>query len=331
VTPTQLRAYSAVVRNGSVKAAAAELGVTEAAVSLHVAQLRKELEDQLFGRTAAGLAFTPGGLRLASRATEMLGLADRTVREVSQAGRGRRLMRVAASSLFAEHAAPGLIELFVGRAQDFDVELSVCVPTQFEALLASRTVDVAIGPPAPSTSTLVCRPFLNYEVLVVVAPSHPLALTSGSGPTNGSAIAAQKAVRGVLREQTWLLGPSAAAMDGVVPRMLRHLEVPETRQRIFQSHAAALEETRRGNGVALALSFAVAGDLAERRLVALTGHGLPAKGVWSTTTLPDHAVMPVAAELTRFITTPRATQAMLKGSGVNIGHFRPSVHVTLWN
>ena len=32
MTPTQLRAFSAVVRLGSVKAAAAELGVTEAAV-----------------------------------------------------------------------------------------------------------------------------------------------------------------------------------------------------------------------------------------------------------------------------------------------------------
>ncbi len=326
VTPTQLRAYSAVVRHGSVKAAAGELGVTEAAVSLHVAQLRKELEDQLFSRTAAGLAFTPGGLRLASRATEMLGLADRTVREVSQAGRGRRLMRVAASSLFAEHAAPGLIELFVGRAHDFDVELSVRPPAQFEVLLASRAVDVAIGPPS-ATTTLVCRPFLNYEVLVVVAPGHPLARASTA---NEGGPGAQKVLRGLLREQTWLLGPSAVGADGVAPRMLHHLDVPEARQRIFQSHAAALEEGRRGNGVALALSFAVAGDLAERRLVAVGGHGLPGKGVWSTTTLPEHSVMPVAAELTRFITTPRATQAMLKGSGVNIGHFRPSVHVTLW-
>ena len=327
MTPTQLRAYSAVVRHGSVKAAAGELGVTEAAVSLHVAQLRKELEDQLFTRTAAGLAFTPGGLRLASRATEMLGLADRTVREVSQAGRGRRLMRVAASSLFAEHAAPGLIELFVGRAHDFDVELSVRAPAQFEGLLASRTVDVAIGPPAPATTSLVCRPFLNYELLVVVAPGHPLSLApepNGGGPT------AQKALRRLLREQTWLLGPSAVGTEGVALRMLRQLDVPEARQRIFQSHAAALEETRRGTGVALALSFAVAGDLAQRRLIAIGGHGLPAKGVWSTTTLPEHSVMPVAAELTRFITTPRATQAMLKGTGVNIGHFRPSVHVTLW-
>ena len=82
MTPTQLRAFAAVVRLGSVKAAAAELFVTEAAVSLHVGQLRKELGDQLFRRTSAGLAFTPGGLRLASRAVELLGLQDRTVLEV---------------------------------------------------------------------------------------------------------------------------------------------------------------------------------------------------------------------------------------------------------
>ena len=44
-----------------------------------------------------------------------------------------------------------------------------------------------------------------------------------------------------------------------------------------------------------------------------------------------HSRPTAAAELTRFITTPRATQAMLRGSGVNVGHFRPSIHVTLWS
>ena len=70
MTPTQLRAFATVVRLGSVKAAAEDLRVTEAAVSLHVGQLRKELGDQLFSRTGSGLAFTPGGLRLASRAVD---------------------------------------------------------------------------------------------------------------------------------------------------------------------------------------------------------------------------------------------------------------------
>jgi DNA-binding transcriptional LysR family regulator len=96
-----------------------------------------------------------------------------------------------------------------------------------------------------------------------------------------------------LREQTWLLGPSAVT-DGVIASMLHQLDIPEANQRIFQSHAAAIEEAKRDGGIAVALSSA-------------------------------------AAELTRFITTPRATQAMLRGSGVNVGHFRPSIHVTLWS
>ena len=155
MTPTQLRAFAAVVRLGSVKAAAGELGVSEAAVSMHVGQLRKEFDDILFTRTGSGLAFTPGGLRLASRAVEILGLQDRTAREVSQAGHGKRVLRIAATHLFAEHAAPGLIELFAGRAADLEVELSVRPVEQFAGLLASRAVDVAIGPAVSSFAGLV--------------------------------------------------------------------------------------------------------------------------------------------------------------------------------
>jgi LysR family transcriptional regulator, low CO2-responsive transcriptional regulator len=106
----------------------------------------------------------------------MLGLQDRTILEVSQAGAGRRLLRVAASSLFSEHAAPGLIELFTSRADDLDVELSVWSPRQFGTLLLTRSADVAIGPiPSDVDPSLVCTPFLKYQVVVVVGSAHPLA------------------------------------------------------------------------------------------------------------------------------------------------------------
>lgn len=318
MTPTQLRAFAAVARRGSVKQAAAELGVTESAVSLNVAVLRKELADQLFVRTSSGLAFTPGGLRLASRASEILGLQDQTVREVSQAGHGRRLLRLAASTLFAEHAAPGLIDLFAGRAKDLDVELSVQRPAQFRALLLSRAVDVAIRPPpAARPESLAVKDFLNYQVIVVARPEHPLA--------GAVATPAQ------LRTQTWLLGPAAAGSEGVVPGMLRQLGIPEERQRIFQSDAAAAEETRRVGGLTLAVQFAVATDLSQGRLVRIGGQQLQSPGVWSVLTLPRHAMPPAAEELVRFITTPRAIQAMLRGAGVGTRRFKPSVHVTLWS
>ena len=55
MTPTQLRAFSTVVRLGSVKSAAQELCVSEAAVSLHIGKLRKLFDDRLFSRTASGM------------------------------------------------------------------------------------------------------------------------------------------------------------------------------------------------------------------------------------------------------------------------------------
>lgn len=318
MTPAQLRAFSAVVRLGSVRAAAEELGMSDAGISMHVAQLRKELDDPLFNRTASGLAFTPGGLRLASRAVEILGLQQQTAIEVTEAAHGRRLLRIAACSAFAEHAAPGLIELFSSRADDLSVELSVHPTGRFAYLIASRAIDIALGPPPDGhEATLAVRPFLKYQIITVTTPDSPLATRT---PTPA-----------LLREQPWMLGPSGGSADGEVATMLRQLAIPEERQRIFQSDAAALEEVHRVKGVIPAIGFTVAKDLAAGRLVQVKGAGLQVAGEWFASTLPAPARQPAVSELVRFITTPRCTQAMIRGTGVGVTRFRPKVHVTLWS
>lgn len=318
MTPAQLRAFSAVVRLGSVHAAAEELGVSDAGISAHVAQLRKELDDPLFSRTRAGLAFTPGGLRLASRAIEILGLQQQTAIEVTEAARGRRLLRIAASSAFAEHAAPGLIELFSSRADDLSVELSVHPTSRFRDLIESRAVDLALGPALPDAGTeIVVRPFLKYQIITVAAPASPL-VTGTPTPA-------------LLRDQQWMLGPSAGSVDGEIATLIRNLAIPETAQRIFQSDAAALEEVQRMGGVTLAVGFAVAKDLSAGRLVHVKGSRLQLSGEWCASTLPGSARQPAVTELLNFITTPRCTQAMIRGTGVGVTRFRPKVHVTLWS
>ncbi|GAY14285.1 LysR family transcriptional regulator [Mycobacterium sp. shizuoka-1] len=316
MTPAQLRAFSAVVRLGSVRAAAEELGVSDAGISMHVAQLRKELDDPLFSRTSAGLAFTPGGLRLASRAIEILGLQQQTAIEVTEAAHGRRLLRIAASSAFAEHAAPGLIELFSSRADDLSVELSVHPTGRFRDLIESRAVDIALGPCVGQTGTAITvRPFLKYQIITVASAGSPLATGT---PTPA-----------LLREQHWMLGPSAGGADGEIASVLRALAIPEANQRIFQSDAAALEEVQRVGGVSLAVGFAVGKDLSAGRLVHVKGPGL--QGEWCASTLPAGARQPAVTELLNFITTPRCTQAMIRGTGVGVTRFKPKVHVTLWS
>lgn len=294
--------------------------MSDAGISMHVAQLRKELEDPLFSKTSAGLAFTPGGLRLASRAVEILGLQQQTTIEVIEAAHGRRLLRIAASSMFAEHAAPGLIELFSSRANDLSVELSVHPTGRFHELIVSRSVDIALGPvrsPIDDDSVVV-RPFLNYQIVAVASP-------------DSDAAAVPPPPLAVLRDQPWMLGPSAGNPDGEIASILRDLAIPEARQRIFQSDAAALEEVQRVGGVALAVSFAVGKDIAAGRLARLKGPGLQLTGTWSAMTLIPAARQPAVSELVRFITTPRCTQAMVKGTGVGVTRFRPKIHVTLWS
>ncbi len=319
MTPTQLRTYAAIVRHGSSKEAAVELEVSEAAVSNHVASLRKELDDELFHRSGSGLTFTPGGLRLATRAVELLGLQDQTRMEVKAAASGRRILRLAVSSLFGELCAPGLIELFSTRAKDLDVEMAVHLSSDFPGLLASRAADLAIGPSLRGIEgQLVATEFLRYTLVVVAAPGHRFG--------------ARRVAPSDLATATWYLGPSAIEEGGIAHAMLSGLGIPETKQRIFQSHAAALDQTRGGRGLSIMPEHRVAKDLAAGNLVRIDGPGTQATGTWSVLTLPrDRGVSPAAAELARFVATPRAIQSMLSGSGANIAHFRPSVHVTLWS
>jgi DNA-binding transcriptional LysR family regulator len=318
MTPTQLRAFAAVVRLGSVKAAAQELGVTEAAVSLHVSQLRKELGDRLFRRSAAGLAFTPGGLRLASRAVEMLGLQERTVMEVRQAGEGRRLLRLGVTSLFAEYAAPGLIEQFTDHVRDLDVELSIVRSQRAAALLHDRVVDAAVTTiPHQADPHLESRLILRYQVVALAGRAHPILGLAASSAE--------------LRRQRWLLGPSATEQGGAVSALLARLRIDEERLQIFQSHAAAVEEVKRGRGVTLLPAFTVPQDLAEGALVRIPGSHLEAQGAWHLSTLAAENASQAARELARFASQTRATQAMLRGRGATLGRFRPTVHVTLWS
>jgi DNA-binding transcriptional LysR family regulator len=292
--------------------------MSDAGVSTHIAQLRKELDNQLFTRTAAGLAFTPGGLRLASRAIEILGLQRQTAIEVGEAAHGRRLLHIAASSAFAEHAAPGLIELFAARAKDLAVELSVHPTSQFRNLIETRAVDIALGPRQNGTDTAITiRPFLKYQIIAVARPDSPLAQATPHPA--------------LLREQQWMLGPSAGSVDGPIATMLRELAIPEAHQRIFQSDAAALEEVRRAGGITLTIGFAVSPDLAAGHLTHINGPSLQSSHEWYATTLPPDSRQPAVSELLHFITTPRCTQAMIRGSGVGVTRFRPKVHVTLWS
>jgi LysR family transcriptional regulator, low CO2-responsive transcriptional regulator len=313
VTFTQLRCFSTVARLGSVKAAARELGVSEPAVSEAVAALRRELDDPLLVRARGGVELTPGGRRLAVVAAEMLALADRARSEVATARDDRTLLRVAATSDVAEHAADRLLDAFTRRMPRLEVAESVQPAGELERLLTHRLADVALGPRLPEVAT-ESVPFLRYRLIVVGGGAHPLAGARDLAPS-------------MLAGERWLAGPSGAAAE-----FLARAGIDVTALRAFPSDAAAVAEVAAGRGVALVIAHTVLDQLRRGSLVRLPVRGTPVDGLWHASALRGERRTAAAWALRRFVTSPEATHALLaRPGGVPAGRYRPTVHVTLWN
>src|ERR1035437_5233399 len=111
MTLAQLQSFVLVARLGSVKAAAAELGVTEPAVSVAVAALRTGRGEEQLRRDGRGIAVTADGMRLAALAREILSIAEQARRSVGETPGQPRLMQIAVTSILAEHIGP-LVDAF---------------------------------------------------------------------------------------------------------------------------------------------------------------------------------------------------------------------------
>jgi molybdate transport repressor ModE-like protein len=318
LTFAQLQAFAHVARLGSVSAAARELGISAPAVSEAVAALRRDFGDDLVVRTGHGVALTPGGRRLATAAAEILGLADQARRAVGETRGEATLLRVAATSAVAEHAAPTLLDAFAARSPGVELSLLVERGTSFGSLLTDRLADVTLGPRPTADAAIETVPFLRYRLVVVAHPEHRLAPGRRVAPT-------------ALSGERWLVGPAGADPDTAVGSFLRHKRVSPGEVRAFPSHAAARAAAAAGRGVMLAIAHTVVDELRRGALVRLDVAGTPLEGLWHASALAGDRPPPAAQALRRFVTTPEATQAMLSRPGdVPAGRFRPPVYVTLW-
>jgi DNA-binding transcriptional LysR family regulator len=317
MTFTQLRAFALVAELGSLRAAAAALGVSEPAVSAAVSALRADLGDPLFTRSGAGIALTPGGRALAARARELVRLADRTRREVAHATTAGHL-RVLATAACAEHVAGAVVAAFTRRVHRAAVDLTVGSTDCAATALMEDVADIVLGvrPAAAAGQLPEAVPFLRYERIVVAAPGHPLSGRTRLGVAD-------------LAGRRWLTGPGGIEAGSEEERWAdRAGLLPDVEE--HESEAAALAAVRTGSGVLLALGHAVADDLRRGLLVRLPVEGTPVTGLWWATVPGEGRATTVARALQRFLTTPDATSALLSRP-VRQDRARPTVRVELWS
>jgi LysR family transcriptional regulator, low CO2-responsive transcriptional regulator len=175
VTVTQLRSFLAVVRTGSVTAAAEELVVSQPSVSAAVSALTRELGVELTERVGRNVRPSPAGRVFASYAADVIGLLDQGARAAREAADiAITELRIAAVTTAGEHIAPQLMQAFAARHPD--VRLSVDVGNRervFERLRQHQS-DIAIGGRPPDDG-IVGERFLDNPIVVITAPDDALA------------------------------------------------------------------------------------------------------------------------------------------------------------
>ncbi|MFF4827296.1 LysR family transcriptional regulator [Streptomyces sp. NPDC001312] len=170
-----VRTFVAAADAGQFQEAAAELAVTQQAVSKRIAALERNLGVRLFTRTARGAELTIDGQAFLPHARELLRVAERAVGSVRP---GRRPLRV--DVIASRGAASGLMRGFHRAHPEteldvmwlFDIERAIAAIRSGEIDASFRAV-AAPGRPLPEDIESVR--VLDEPLQLLTGPAHALA------------------------------------------------------------------------------------------------------------------------------------------------------------
>lgn len=266
MTLNQLRTFLAVAESGSVRAAADELVVTQAAVSASLGALQKSLGLQLLRPEGRGLRLTEAGQEYARYVRKILGLLDEAHRAAASAADPERGgLRIAAVTTAAEQIVPGLLRGFRRLYPEVGVLLEAGNRERVDALLDHHQVDLLLGGrPEPGWDVQVhaVRP---HQLVVVAAPE-----LAGTAPAD---------LLPWLARQTWLLREQGSGTRATTEALLAELGLAPLTLTVG-SNGAIRESASVGLGVTLVSRDAAAAELAAGRLAELTVPGTPLHRDW---------------------------------------------------
>ncbi|MEO3432549.1 transcriptional regulator GcvA [Inquilinus sp. CAU 1745] len=248
-----LRVFEAAGRNLSFTRAAAELHVTQAAVSHQIKTLEEELGIQLFRRGHRGLLLTDAGqayLPEVRAAFERLTAATGKLR--AQDATGPLIVSVLPS--FAARWLVPRLRRFRDGNPDIDVRVSATDrPVDFDR----DDIDLAIRYGAGSYSGLAANRFLTEEFFPVCSPALAEGDVNGRPPLRAPEDLRWHTLLHDDMATDWPMWLLAAGVAGLDPR----------RGPAFTDSSMLLQAAVDGQGVALGRSALAADDLAAGRLI----------------------------------------------------------------
>src|SRR5665647_2502197 len=178
LTPESIGLIDAVHRNGSMAAAARELGVVPSALTYRIRQVEDALDVLLFDRSSRQAKLTEAGKELLREGNRLLMELDAVANRVKRVATGwEPQFTLAVDSVISGTTIMELCEAFFALGPPTRLRIREEALSGTLEALTSGQADLAIGiiiePGTPGT--VHSKPLGNLNFVYAVAPHHPLA------------------------------------------------------------------------------------------------------------------------------------------------------------
>lgn len=282
----RLRAFAAYARQKSFSGAAAELRISQPAISKHIAELEHALGLKLVDRARRNGALTSVGDFVANyvlRAEALLAQAGIGAAQFKKSGSGS--VAVTASSLTGTYLLPEIIAEFQHSHPGLRIALQIETAVQAVELLRSHRAELGFVAGAIAAPEIETEPLAEYEVVMVAKP--------GLVPRRPSHDSLEK-LTWISREEgsaTRISSDAALARLGIVPR--RRLELA--------SNEALLYALKQGYGIAAISRYVIAAELRTGSLAAVNFRGWNVCNIVSLLRVRDATLSPAANQFQAFV------------------------------
>jgi DNA-binding transcriptional LysR family regulator len=284
----QLQVFESVARHLNHSRAAAELYLSQPAVSMQIKQAENIIGLPLFEQVGKKLNLTEAGRELQHYSRRILQQVDElelVFDEMKGLERGKLNISVVST---ANYFMPQLLAKFIQAHPKIQVSLSVANRDTVIQLLDKNNADLAIMGQPPEGADMRAEPFMLNPLVAIASPSHPLANAKKIPPRQ-------------LAKEIFLLREQGSGTRGVVERFFASHKLTLPRHMEMDTNEAIKQSVQAGIGIGIISRHGIELELETKRLVVLDVDHFPIMRHWYIVHRKDKRPSTAAQEFEQFL------------------------------
>lgn len=304
-TLRQLQVFAAAARHLSHSRAAEELHLSQPAVSMQIKQLEQSIGLPLFEQVGKQIHLTEAGhemVRYSRNIAQQLEEMDAVFDEMKGMERGQLNISLVST---ANYFMPKLLAKFIQAHPNINVILHVANRDAVIKQLEDNAADLAITGQPPEDANMMSQVFMQNPLVVIAAPSHPLANLHNIQPEQ-------------LAGETFLLREQGSGTRDVMERFFTSNQLAKPRSMEMHTNEAIKQSVQAGMGLSITSLHGIELKLETKRLTILDVENFPIMRYWHIVHRANKRLSVAAQAFKQFL----LTEAEILVAPVVINHIK---------